>query len=1070
MLVLPMMVIAFCSQASAASNATLIISGTGTPISSPGTITVSFSDSAGHTYSKTAPYGLYSSPASLAAWFGAAFTKSYVCPSVGNCTGGLGAHANGSVITFQLNNGASFTKPTITNPSASFTFNPSTWPTATISVTGPGTPSTYGSSVTFTALVTSGDTNTVTFYCNGSSIGTATPSNGVTTLTTSSLPAGSDSITASVASGGNYTSASSSAITQIVNQAAQAIIFTAPASPLNYGMSPITLQATASSGLPITFSATGPATVSGSTLTITGIGTVSVAASQAGNTNYSAAVPISYVIVNGFVLPGNGVISSVAGIPQSDGDYCSSVVAASEYSEYSLPLGVAVDNNGNIYIPSEEYGVVCKVTAATNLISTVAGNGTRVYSGDNGPATSAGLVGPTGVAVDSGGNIYIADFDNNRVRKVTYSNGVGTITTVAGTGTAGYNDGSEGVGVAASAELNNPRGVAVDSTGNLYIADMGNNRIRFVSTQLAITSGLESPVNAVPYIFTAAGNGTYGYTNSLAFNSELAYPTAVAVSGASNVYGASAVYIADEGNDLVRKFSVNLSNGLFENYGSISTVAGGGSAECLGEANLLGDGGPAASATLCGPQGVAVDASGNLYIADTGDERIRMVNPSNQFITTVAGTGGVDFSGDGGLAINADLYDPYGLAVDTRGNIYIADSLNGRIRIVGVAPTVTVSCSPNPITYGGANSVCTVSVGSGATGTVSLAYNGTAWTTLTLNSSGTATATWSSTTGVGTYTIAAAYSGDAIHSPSNGKTVLTVNQVTTTVSLNSSVNPMLSGGSTVFTAMIAGGVNSSGTVTFQINLTKLGTVTVSGGTAVYSANTVSWAAGTYTISAIYSGDAINAGATGTTVETVYPGSSGSPGAPGTLLAPGFGPPGSSLTITGPGFGATPGSVTFGTTNALVQNWNSQGTSITVQVPTTLAAGLYQVAVNGTDVGPSLFLVTPTVTSLSLTSGPPTMGLVIYGSGFGSTQGDSWVTIGSPSAPVTAPVVPTSTTNLTPLWSDNAITIQVPQGMPQGSWYITVNVTYGPLSVPVSTIPESFTVTCTFLNNCNPTPP
>ena len=203
MLVLPMMTIAFCSQASAASNATLTISSTGTPISSPGTITVAFSDSASHTYSETAPYGFYSSSASLAAWFGAAFTRSYVCPSVGNCTGGLGAHANGSVITFQLNNGAIFTKPTITNPSASFTFNPSTWPTATISVTGPGTPSTYGSSVTFTALVTSGDTNTVTFYCNGSSIGTATPSNGAATLTTSSLPAGSDGITASVASGGN---------------------------------------------------------------------------------------------------------------------------------------------------------------------------------------------------------------------------------------------------------------------------------------------------------------------------------------------------------------------------------------------------------------------------------------------------------------------------------------------------------------------------------------------------------------------------------------------------------------------------------------------------------------------------------------------------------------------------------------------------------------------------------------------------------------------------------------------------------------------------------------------------
>jgi sugar lactone lactonase YvrE len=928
--------------------------------------------------------------------------------------------------------------------------------------------------VIFTASVTSGDTNTVTFYCNGSSIGTATPSNGAATLTTSSLPAGSDSITASVASGGNYTSASSSAITQIVNQAAQTIIFTAPTSPLNYGKSPITLQATASSGLPITFSAAGPATASGSTLTVTGTGTVTVTASQAGNANYLAAVPISYVIVNGFVLPGSGVISTVAGNPGSGDDLCSKVLATSEYLE---PMGVAVDTAGNIYVAEESYGIVCKVNVATNTISRVAGTGTRTYSGDKGSAISAGLVGPTGVAVDASGNVYIADADGNRVRMVagvtSSSYTQGDIYTLAGKGTAGYGG---DVGPATSATLNAPRGVAVDSTGNIYIADSGNNRVRMVSINFPISEGLESPTNAVPYIFTVAGTGTYGYSlypradYAVAGYSELAGPGAVAVSGAY-------VYVADTDNDIVRRFGVSLGGASFLNLQPITTVAGGGSAECLGEANLIGDNGPASSATLCGPWGVAVDSSGNLYIADTGDKRIRMVaGVTNSSYTqgdiyTVGGTGGSGFSGDGGLAVNAELDNPYGVAVDTRGNIYIADTGNGRIRVVGVAPTVAVSCSPNPITYGGANSVCTVSVGSGATGTVSLAYNGTPWTTLTLNPSGTATATWSSTTGVGTYTIAAAYSGDATHSPSNGQTVLTVNQVTTTVSLNSSVNPMPSGSSTIFTATIVGGVNPSGTVTFQTNLNKLGTVTVSGGTAVYSANNVSWPAGTYTISAIYSGDAVNTGATGTTVETVYSGPSGPPGAPGTLLAPGFGPPGSSLTITGSGFGSTPGSVTFGATQAVVSNWNSQGTSITVQVPTTLAAGLYQVAVNGTNVGQSLFLVTPTVTSLSLTSGPPTIGLVISGSGFGATQGDSYVTIGSPSSPVTAPVVPTSTTNPTPLWSDNAITIQVPKGMPQGSWYITVNVAYGPIPYSIApTIPQSFAVTCTFLNDCNPTPP
>ena len=126
------------------------------------------------------------------------------------------------------------------------------------------------------------------------------------------------------------------------------------------------------------------------------------------------------------------------------------------------------------------------------------------------------------------------------------------------------------------------------------------------------------------------------------------------------------------------------------------------------------------------PSGVVMDSSGNLYIADTGDNRIRVVNPTSQIITTVAGTGGSGYSGDGGLAVNAELTVPSGVAVDVRGNIYIADGGNSRIRVVGVAPTVTVSCSPNPITYGGSNSVCKVSVGSNATGTIALTYNGTA--------------------------------------------------------------------------------------------------------------------------------------------------------------------------------------------------------------------------------------------------------------------------------------------------------------------------------------------------------
>ena len=207
-----------------------------------------------------------------------------------------------------------------------------------------------------------------------------------------------------------------------MNQAAQTIIFVAPASPVTYGMSPITLSATASSSLPITFSATGPATIlSSNRLNITGIGTVIVTASQAGNADYTPATPVSYVIVNGFVLPGPGIISTVAGNNQSGNYSCNNVLAT---TVNLVPTGVAVDAQGNIYIAEGPLSLVCKVTVSTGMISTVAGNGTWATSsgyGDNGPATQAELKYPMGLAVDTYGDIFIADASDNRIRMVTGS-------------------------------------------------------------------------------------------------------------------------------------------------------------------------------------------------------------------------------------------------------------------------------------------------------------------------------------------------------------------------------------------------------------------------------------------------------------------------------------------------------------------------------------------------------------------------------------------------------------------------------------------------------------------------
>ena len=283
-------------------------------------------------------------------------------------------------------------------------------------------------------------------------------------------------------------------------------------------------------------------------------------------------------------------------------------------------------------------------------ISTFAGSGTLGYTGDSGPAASAQLDYPWAVAVDSAGNLYIADTYNQRIRKV--ANGV--ISTVAGNGTPGFSGDN---GPATSAELNYPSGVAVDSAGNLYIADYFNQRIRKVS-------------NGV--ITTVAGIATWGFSgdNGPATSAQLDYPSGVAVDSAGNFY------IADTYNYRVRK----VSNGV------ITTVAGGGSA--------LGDGGPATSALLSLPYGVAVDSAGNLYIADAGANRIRKV--SSGTISTVAGNGTIGFSGDGGAATSAQMYDPFGVAVDSTGDLFIADTGNARVREVqnGVISTIAGNGTP----------------------------------------------------------------------------------------------------------------------------------------------------------------------------------------------------------------------------------------------------------------------------------------------------------------------------------------------------------------------------------------
>jgi uncharacterized repeat protein (TIGR03803 family) len=316
-------------------------------------------------------------------------------------------------------------------------------------------------------------------------------------------------------------------------------------------------------------------------------------------------------------------------------------------AELSAPDGVAVDTSGNIYIGDLGNNRVRKVTVATGDISTVAGDGTGGYSGDGGLATKAELSSPEGVAVDHAGNIYIADHTNSRIRKVTVSTGI--ITTVAGDGTTGYSgDG----GLATKAELCAPEDVTVDSAGNIYIADSCNNRIRKVTASTGI-------------ITTVAGDGKGGYSGDggQATSAELSDPIGVGLDTANNIY------IGDFSNNRIRKVTVST--------GIITTVAGDG------KAGYSGDGGPATSAELNFPGGVEVDPAGNIYIADYGNSRIRKVTALTGFISTVGGDGVAGYSGDGGAATAAELNIPPALALDTVGNIYVADRGNNRIRAIG---------------------------------------------------------------------------------------------------------------------------------------------------------------------------------------------------------------------------------------------------------------------------------------------------------------------------------------------------------------------------------------------------
>jgi len=349
-------------------------------------------------------------------------------------------------------------------------------------------------------------------------------------------------------------------------------------------------------------------------------------------------------------------------------------------AELNIPVGIARDHHGNLFV-SEFFGNAIRKITPTGVISTIAGSGVAGYSGDGGPATAATLDNPEGLAIDKYDNVYVADNGNNVVRKID-TNGI--ITTYAGNGTGagaifviigGYTgDG----GPADSAQLSSPTAICFDAHNDLYIADQFNNVIRKVDTAGIITTFAGDGYLAGTFLGGYTGDG------GPADSATLFFPSAVAFDATGNCY------LSDADNDVVRRV---------DPLGIITTFAGDGAGSPTGGGGYAGDGGPATAAELFQPEfGLACDDSGHVYISDIDNNVVRVVNAGDT-INTYAGTGTGFYSGDGGPATAAMLSGPAGLVLDSAGNLYIADAGNNVVRMVSGISGAQYICTGDSVLF-----------------------------------------------------------------------------------------------------------------------------------------------------------------------------------------------------------------------------------------------------------------------------------------------------------------------------------------------------------------------------------
>ncbi|MCW1924498.1 hypothetical protein OKA05_18170 [Luteolibacter arcticus] len=407
----------------------------------------------------------------------------------------------------------------------------------------------------------------------------------------------------------------------------------------------IALNASVPSGLPVEFSVvSGPVTVSGNVITTNGPGSVTIRANQAGNEFYSAAPPVerSFNISEGTTQPAPSIytVSSMAGSGVELAGYAEGIGDAARFSS---PYGVAVDASGNLFVADRDNHRIRKITPQ-GVVTTLAGSGTQGTA--DGTGSAAGFRYPIALALDPGGNLFVSDWGNHTIRKITPA---GVVTTFAGSGLIGNLDGA-----GTAARFNAPTGLAVDASGNVYVADSTNNKIRKITPAGVVSS--------------FAGSGSTGTTDGGPTAARFNYPTGVALDASGNLF------VADQYNNKIRKVT---------SAGVVTTLAGSG-----GQGSADGTG---TAATFNYPHGLTVDSAGNLIVADRYNHRIRRVTQTG-VVTTFAGSTASYWDGSG---TGAGFYEPTGVSVDAGGNVYVADSFNHKIRKITSAGVVTTVAGTN---------------------------------------------------------------------------------------------------------------------------------------------------------------------------------------------------------------------------------------------------------------------------------------------------------------------------------------------------------------------------------------